>query len=442
MISLWKKHLRPFFFAPIAATSFGVMRIVWASTALVYSIMEAPDIVRYYSEAGLLPSSLENVVLRPAYRLTIFAFIRDPSWVLEVYAFFIACLVCMLIGKWTRITSTLSILLLFSFHERNSMPAAGGETVLRLTGLILMLSPCISALSVDRIRAQWTNWRLRRQLLPPPTMPIWPWRLVLWQLLIIYGMSVWDKLMGEPWLSGQAVYYVLQSINFVRVPPAIADFFGKASIPLTYGTIVLEVGWLLTLVPRPWWDAIKTGLSGAIRRSFILGSIVFHTGIFALMLVGSFSPAMMTFFAGIAMQEDWQWLKRQLNRWFRGNIAVLYDGNCQLCQRSMFYLQLSDWLGRLKPVNFRVATEKSLVAPDLAMLDLDRAMHVRYTAGSKRGKTLQGFFAFRALAWNIPALWISVPFMYLPGVPWVGKRAYAYIASHRQRCVDGNCAVA
>lgn len=436
---LWTRYLRPFFFAPIDARGFGLMRIVWAATALVFYLLEAPDIIRYYSEAGLLPAGLEEETLQRGIRLTIFSFVRSPTWVLEIYVLFLLCLVCMLIGKWTRVSTVLSVLLLMSFNERNTLPAAGGETVLRLTGYILMLAPNIHSFSVDRLRGQWQQWQRTRQFLPQLTMPVWPWRLLLWQLLIIYGMSVTDKLGGYAWRSGQAIHLVLQSTHFVRFDPAFTAWIRALTVPLTYGTIALEIAWLLMLTPRSFWDRLYTGLSGYLRRSLIAGSILFHGGIFVTMLVGSFSPAMMTFLAGLWMGEDWTWLKRQLNRRQRGQIAVLYDGDCTLCQRSMFWLQVMDWLGRLKPINFRQPAEKALVAADLALTDLDNAMHIRFTAGKKRGVTFRGFDAFRALTWHLPVLWPAATLFYLPGVPWLGRRVYAWIAKHRPKCRDGAC---
>ena len=48
------------------------------------------------------------------------------------------------------------------------------------------------------------------------------------------------------------------------------------------------------------------------------------------------------------------------------------------------------------------------------------------------------------MAWRLPATALIAPFLYIPGVPWLGNKAYLWIAKNRFKlipCKDGNCAV-
>src|SRR5258708_39306364 len=50
-----------------------------------------------------------------------------------------------------------------------------------------------------------------------------------------------------------------------------------------------------------------------------------------------------------------------------------------------------------------------------------------------RNRQFSGFFAFREIALRAPVFWPLVPFLYVPGVPALGRRAYAWIAANRSR---------
>jgi predicted DCC family thiol-disulfide oxidoreductase YuxK len=60
------------------------------------------------------------------------------------------------------------------------------------------------------------------------------------------------------------------------------------------------------------------------------------------------------------------------------------------------------------------------------------------------GKHFGGFKAFRALAVVLPLCWPILPFLWLPGVAWIGKRIYGFIARNRFRyakCDDEFCSM-
>ncbi len=425
-----------FFFRKISASGFGLARIAWALVTLVYLLLGLPDVTRYYAEDGLLPKSLEYLVFRNDYRFTLLNYITDPAAVYILYLLLIVSLVYMLFGVWPRIMTIVSVVLLFSFHERNLQPLAGGDTVLRLVGFILVLAPELRAFSLDRLEMQWKNWNEHRTFLKPLQMSVWPQRLLLWQLLVIYFTSGIDKLQGSMWHNGTAVGAILHHPHFSRFASYGIDVFSSLSPYIGYTFILFEFTWLLLLIPR----AITKHLPASIRkhslkRWLILAGFFFHGGIFTVMNVGSFSFAMFVIYIGLLADEDWAALRSIINRKWKGPVVVLYDGICHLCRRSAFFLGAIDVLHRLSLADFRDQAAKARVAPELKEADLDRALHIKLP----NGKTREGFYAFRALCWHLPALWIKIPFLYLPGVAPLGKLVYAKIAANRQKCADGEC---
>ncbi len=112
--------------------------------------------------------------------------------------------------------------------------------------------------------------------------------------------------------------------------------------------------------------------------------------------------------------------------------VVIYDGQCPLCLRSVAVLKRLDVFGRLA---YHDARQPFAIPPTSPPLDPDKLlvqMHV-VTPGTTRRRCYGGFYAFRALAWNLPACWPILPLLYLPGAAWVGERIYAWIARNRFR---------
>lgn len=105
--------------------------------------------------------------------------------------------------------------------------------------------------------------------------------------------------------------------------------------------------------------------------------------------------------------------------------CVYYDGHCPFCLKSVSILKKLDWLQRLDYQNVHGL-------PFLLPKMLDE-MHLLTVDG-----IYNGFEACRKLTWQLPLLWPLAPFLYIPGVPWVGQRIYLWIARNRT-CKDGVC---
>jgi predicted DCC family thiol-disulfide oxidoreductase YuxK len=110
---------------------------------------------------------------------------------------------------------------------------------------------------------------------------------------------------------------------------------------------------------------------------------------------------------------------------------VLYDGQCPLCQRSVRLLRRLDWMGRLDYLDARKPETVPAGTPPLDSARLLEEMHVVTPAR----RVLHGFAALRWLAWRLPLLWLLAPFLYIPGVPWLGQKLYLWVARNRLHLV-------
>jgi predicted DCC family thiol-disulfide oxidoreductase YuxK len=120
---------------------------------------------------------------------------------------------------------------------------------------------------------------------------------------------------------------------------------------------------------------------------------------------------------------------------------VLYDGDCAFCCKSVELLKKLDWLGKLEYVNVRDESQAFLMEPPIADAPLLEQMHVM-PAGSNLLDG--GYRAIRWLAWRLPATWLFAPFLYLPGMTWLGQKIYLAIARNRFKiipCEHGVCSI-
>jgi predicted DCC family thiol-disulfide oxidoreductase YuxK len=121
--------------------------------------------------------------------------------------------------------------------------------------------------------------------------------------------------------------------------------------------------------------------------------------------------------------------------------AVVYDGHCGFCIRTMVVINYLDFGRRVIPVDLESEWEQiNDSAPSLSRDHARHAMHV-ITPDSR---VLGGFEGFRELTRALPLLWPLLPFTSAPFVEKLGNPIYEFVASRRVRlgpCGEGHCVV-
>ena len=432
-----------FWFRPVTADGFGMMRIAFGLCALTVYLLQMPYIWYYYSDKGIFPPQLVSVMLRHGWRFSLLDFIHTPLSVSILYSVLIAALVCVTIGIFTRGALLVTAFLLFSFHEYSIVMLDGSDTILRLICFILLLAPSGRAFSLESALSRFGSWQTHGHDTPHTNrqMPIWPYRLLLWQMICLYVSSAIGKMQGDMWWNGTAVQSVLLHPWFSRVPPTLVHAWVEPISPiLTIFTVLVQILWmgililslLRWLLPPPSRRFVPVD---AYKRSMIFCGVLLHGGIAIFMDVGVFSYAMMTAYLGLLIDADFEALRGMFNGTTKPTVTILYDGQCRLCRRSIGMLSMLDWLHRLRLVDFHDAGARKKIAPTTSLASLKHAMHAKLP----NGKLAAGYFAFRATTWHLPFLWLLAPLLYIPGVTPIGKAVYAKIAANRLQCSDGNC---
>ena len=118
------------------------------------------------------------------------------------------------------------------------------------------------------------------------------------------------------------------------------------------------------------------------------------------------------------------------------NIALVYDGECRFCLRSLLYLKRFDSANALTLVDGNDREKINREFPALALADLDTAMYAVAADGVYRG-----YDAFCRAAYELPALRLVASAGAFAPIAAAGRVVYALVARHRKRlgCATDRC---
>lgn len=433
VFSSYSARWQTFWFQPISAVGFGLMRIAFGLTALLTFLSEWSLVELFYGPRGILPREMGPSIFRHDWHFSLL--LHASSFTTHaLYLLLLVTLVCVILGFWTRTSVLLSVILMYSFHEYGQITLDSGDTLQRLIGFILVLSPCGRAMSIDSLRRRLKSSRDTGTDIDAEkrTMPIWLYRLLLWQMIVLYTSAVMEKWSGTTWISGSAVAITLHHPHFTRLTPALANTVSYLSPMIGDFTLITQSLWIaLLIIPIfIWLNLLPKNANGTLKRALLLAGLLTHGGIMMLMDVGTFSLIVFAGYFGLLIDEDFSAMRRFFNR-SKGpkKTIILFDGRCGLCNTMIILLRSLDWLQRLQFENYHDSVVREKYAKGISMKDLDEMMHVR----SSRDTMKKGFFGFRLLTKQLPLLWTLVPILYVPGVPMIGEKVYGWVAKHRPR---------
>ncbi len=170
----------------------------------------------------------------------------DPAFVYTIYGMLFVSASCMVVGFRTRFATVLTWFLANSLYNYTPIFYTGADTVVRTMLFAGLFMRWGEAYSVDA----WL--RRRREILGGAEklpgyrkIPVWPQRLMMMQLAVIYCATGLLK-SGSTWANGTAIYYAMHLDHFYRFPgmTSVAEFLQAIGLlPIT--TIVVH-----------WWEML------------------------------------------------------------------------------------------------------------------------------------------------------------------------------------------
>jgi hypothetical protein len=294
-----------FWYKPIAAERLALVRIVTALAVLTDMLFQQiPHFSMLYGPDGLAPHGYPEADLLRGWRWTGYLFNTESFGVYTlVYVVWVLVMVAYALGAKTRVFGVLAWLLTIAFVHRNFHCKNFGDSVLRASVFLLMLTPSGDALS-------WDAWRKKGALQPTFHAP-WATRLFQIQLGVVYTATGISKLTGSKnstWFDGTALHYVYNDIVLARFAYPALPFPAWLSFPLSYSALVWEV----LFVPFLFFK--KT------RRWALLYGVALHMIVFLTVEVGWFGFYIYAWYCAFVPDT---WFSERLYPWLRRNTRLV-----------------------------------------------------------------------------------------------------------------------
>ncbi|HEY9303862.1 MAG TPA: HTTM domain-containing protein, partial [Mycobacterium sp.] len=235
---------RSFWFQPQPAYTLGLVRMAFGMLAIGWTISLLPDLPSLFGPHGIVSRQPGG-----AFYWGVFAIWNSDRALLIGWVVLLVSSIVLMIGWHSRLAAVAVFVLIISFQHRDPLVWNSGDVVVRIEALVLALSPCGAALSLDQRRGSGTFWSAQER-------SRWPVRLLQVQLSLIYFASALAKINGNAWPHGTAVSYALRLQDLVLL--STPHWFTNNTLLMntaSWGIIALELA-LAILVwnrrLRPW----------------------------------------------------------------------------------------------------------------------------------------------------------------------------------------------
>jgi predicted DCC family thiol-disulfide oxidoreductase YuxK len=412
---LWRAWSR-IWFQERSSKPLEVVRIGLGSALLFHYAIATPYLFMFWGDTDWMPREVALQYLDgPWMQSVLFYFSAPWQWV-AFHAIFLFSCGALVVGWRTPIVKWIVLVGHISYDYRNLTLSYGAQSIAACLLFILCLAPIGRALSLDRVR------RVRRAKLGNlnAIVPeyVSPWagactRLVQIQMAVLFFYSSIEKIRGDEWWSGDAVWSAFTTLEFYNAPLVwvVAHNYWLITIG-TYATIFVELAYAFLIWQR------------STRPYLLAAAVLLHVGFIVCLGLVYFSFLMMSGHMSFLRKE---WLAR-LGAWWKqraGGMEMIYDGRCGFCVRSMAWLLAFDGLAQVRIRDFR-----SDPSPLVSDSQLEKALY----AVLPDGRALPGFEAYRYVVLRVPGLWWLVPLFYVPVLSrWVGHRLYGWVAANRSR---------
>lgn len=286
MIQAW----RHFWFRPQPAYPLGLVRMAFGVVAIGWTVSLLPDLYPLFGPHGIAPQQPGD----PFY-WDVFAIWPSERALLIGWAVLLVSSVALAIGWHSRLAALVVFVLILSFQHRDPWVWNSGDVAVRIEALILALSPCGAALSLDQARRAGTFWSAQQR-------PQWSVRLLQLQMSLIYLASALSKIKGSTWPQGTAVSYALRLPDLVLLsPPHWVTNSALLMNAASWGTLTVE----LSLAFLVW--------NRRLRPWVLAAGVVMHIVIMATIAVGFFTLAMFVLYLAFIPPEALQRLSVSRN---------------------------------------------------------------------------------------------------------------------------------
>ncbi|MET7616259.1 HTTM domain-containing protein [Streptomyces sp. NPDC005408] len=320
-----------------------IVRIGFAATWLLFLLREFPNRHEMYGPNGPWSWDMAQQLIAGNDAFTALMWSDNTLWFELVYGLAVLSSALLMLGWRTRTMSVLFMIGVLSLQNRSIFVGDGGDNVIHLMAIYLVLTRCGQVWSLDARRAEravpdvrgvpprdrvgtalWAVLGFALVIATFLNQTGWFVLLLLWvlwvgqglwwmvgryapnseprtlldvlanlahnaalvvimaEVCLIYATAGWYKIQGSRWQDGTALYYPLK-LDYFTPWPALSDLLASGGVMvmvLTYGTVIVQVAFPFTLFNR------------RVKNVLLVAMMMEHAAIAVLLGLPFFSLAM------------------------------------------------------------------------------------------------------------------------------------------------------
>ncbi|WP_103514224.1 HTTM domain-containing protein [Streptomyces sp. SM10] len=282
---------------PVSLYATAVLRIGYGLLYLAFLLREFPHRNEIWGPGSPWTPELAQQLFEQSGWNSILTLSGSRTYFEFCYAAAVVTSVLFMLGWRTRVMSALFAVMVVSFHARSIFMTDGGDNLILLMALYLVLTACGRRWSLDARRTRRAI--ARAGTTSPPRKSFWLRQLndargtlttavhncalfvIAAQVCLLYGAAGLYKVQGASWGGGTALHYVL-NLDLFQPWPALShlvDHYPTVIAVASYVTVLLQVAFPFVLFGRLKYPVL----------AMLLGM---HIGIAVLMGLPLFSGAM------------------------------------------------------------------------------------------------------------------------------------------------------
>ncbi|MFE7750034.1 HTTM domain-containing protein [Streptomyces sp. NPDC057428] len=304
---------------PVSLYAAAVLRIGYGLLYLAFLLREFPHRSEIWGPASPWTPELAQELFEQSGWNSVLTLSDSRAYFELCYAAAVVTSVLFTLGWRTRIMSVLFAVVVVSFHARAIFMTDGGDNLILLMALYLVLTACGRRWSLDARRTRRAVERAGTT--PPRAKTFWLRQLtdarvtlttvvhncglfvIAAQVCLLYGAAGLYKVQGPSWGGGTAIHYVL-NLELFQPWPALShlvDQYPTVVAVASYVTVLLQVAFPFVLFGRLKYPVL----------AMLLGM---HIGIAVLMGLPLFSGAMIVADAAFLPDRFYTFLARHARR--------------------------------------------------------------------------------------------------------------------------------
>jgi Vitamin K-dependent gamma-carboxylase len=292
-----------FWFKSIDTRQYAALRIAFGGLSAIYFVNFFPFVETQFSSSGWLTNT-GQIAQQNGGSWSLFFIPKDFDGSYLAYAILslgTLSAILFMLGWKSRIAACVTWIVWVSLWNRNPLLLDGDDAVLKVMCFYLMLSPCGNSWSIDACYQSI-----------PQLAPVWPLRLIQFQIALIYFVSGWVKFYSQEWQDGTVLPYVL-------IHPQYSLWQGVLNVNNKIFSVFLT--WLADFIR--WWELLFPFLllNYSLRKLCIMIGILFHIGLLLTMNLRWFPLIMLSLYPALLANSGFLSVEQTMLKLYRAYTA-------------------------------------------------------------------------------------------------------------------------